>query len=443
MSSRNGKIALALLIAVAGAQYAWNVRSLNPTYGYDFPGHQEYMRTIVLERRLPHPLAGWSTSHPPLYYIVGSALWVGLSPLGQGAVDRGLMAISALSTLAAGLLTFGLVRRLGSGPLVAWTSAALVLFVPCSQLAAVMISNEALGVSLAAAALPPIFALQADPRRKDAAALAGLFVGLALATKYTGMFVASACVVPFLRRDFDRRMAASLGVGALLVGLIAGPVYLRNLALTGSLFPLTVGREPLRSVDAMFILGPRRVVDYLWIPPASLWSPSIGVLRPDQTGKVEELSPVMRNVWGLFYASAWADPFYTRIPPWQYPRGGFLAMRALTFAGIVPTLLSGVGLALGLLQSVRSRGRSADAPLVVMACVGLAAFTGFTWSSPSMVSVKAAYLLPLAAPAGVFFSRGVSWLRPAFQRPALLLSAVAASLAALVFTQGLLFAGYG
>ena len=72
---------------------------------------------------------------------------------------------------------------------------------------------------------------------------------------------------------------------------------------------------------------------------------------------------------------------------------------------------------------------------------------GFTSWAQSVVAVKASYLLPLVAPAGVFFARGIRFIeaqrnvnksRPS---PLTLLSAVAALAGALIFTHGLVFPG--
>src|SRR5262249_28397943 len=144
--------------------------------------------------------------------------------------------------------------------------------------AAVMESNEALAVGLSALAIPSILELQREPSQPRAAAVAGLFSGLSLATKYTGLFVAVGCLVPFLRR-LDRRGRRALGIRGAVVLLFGAPAYVRNLVLTGSPVPMTRTLEPIRSVEANLTLRQRQVTDYLWVPPDCLLRPSIYHVR--------------------------------------------------------------------------------------------------------------------------------------------------------------------
>ena len=72
----------ALLLA-ASAHWAWNASALEPLCcGYDAPGHAGYVYTVAVEHRLPDPLEGWSTFHPPLYYLADAVVWKATSWLG-------------------------------------------------------------------------------------------------------------------------------------------------------------------------------------------------------------------------------------------------------------------------------------------------------------------------------------------------------------------------
>jgi len=434
--SPSPRIALAALVLLAASQYAWNAFEVPALTGYDAGGHAGYILSIVEEGHLPDPLSGWSTFHPPLYYLIGSAVWKLLEPAGPTAIAAGLRAIGALAALGAGLVAYVLVRRRADWKF-AWVATALVLFVPAGQMATAMIGNEALAAGLGALALPPLLALQRDPRSVRHAALAALFAGLAFATKYNGAFVVVACAVPFLRRDFDRRMLRALAAGVAVGAIVAGPVYTRNLLLTGSPFPVTRLGAPVRSVEDANVLRPRRVVDYLWIDPACLLRPSIHHVVGGSTEEPRR-NPAMTNVWGLTYASIWYDAQGHRIPL-AYHRDGVYAGPLLALLGLVPTAVMLLGFALALGEFGRRRGRSDDGPLVVLFCVGLAAFVAFTWWAPSVVAVKGSYLLPLAVPGAVFFARGGRFL-PLRWRPWILgLGTLAAFAAAAVFTDALVF----
>ena len=88
MMRRAGLVLLALAIA---AHYAWNAWTVTPLTGYDAPGHAAYVYGILEEGRLPDPYQGWSTFHPPLYYLLGAAVWRLAEPFAPdlGSLRRG------------------------------------------------------------------------------------------------------------------------------------------------------------------------------------------------------------------------------------------------------------------------------------------------------------------------------------------------------------------
>ncbi len=175
MSQRAG---LALLALVIGAQYAWNVWTVTPLSGYDGPGHAAYIFTILEEGRLPDPYQGWSTFHPPIYYVLAAGVWQLLEPLGPQAVVAGVRAIGAIALLCVGVIAFvGLlvpfiVIRF-TGPLHRHLLVAVLafgaLFVVVSDLVArLVIQPIEIPVGLVTAAIGgPIF-LWLLARRRDA-----------------------------------------------------------------------------------------------------------------------------------------------------------------------------------------------------------------------------------------------------------------------------------
>jgi hypothetical protein len=430
--------ALWALLALAAALSAWNAYTIPALAGYDVPGHAGYVLTIVEDGRLPHPLEGWSTFHPPLYYLLASVVWRLLRPLGPQAVVVGLRALGAMAGLAVGWVTFHLVRRLGGTAGVAWIAAALALFVPCSQMAAAMIGNEAFAAGVAALALPSLLRLHADPTDVPAALRTGLLAGLAATAKFTGLWVAGACALPFLRKGSPPRrrrlvaLATCLAAGALLTS----PVYLRNLMTAGALIPMTRELQPMRGAEAWMILRQRRLADYLRLDPNCLTRPSVFHVAGAH-GSLSNRNRAMTNVWGLTYASTWYDAFAQRIPL-RYHRDGASPGPVLALLGLVPTAVMLFGLVAAGRDLLRHGARSPDAPLVVMTLLALSSFVRFTWIAPSMAAVKGSYLLPLAAPAGVFFARGAGLLGPKLRTAVLLLSGMAAVAAAIVFTNRLL-----
>lgn len=423
------------LLLLAGSQYAWNAYSLPAFVGYDWLGHTRYVAIIAEQGRLPEPLEGWSTFHPPLYYLIASGLFELLADRGDRVVTFGLRALSSVAILVAGLVAFRLLLRLGADLGVAAVASALVLFVPCSQLAAAMVGNEAFGAGLAALALPPLLTLQSEPRNLRASSSAALFAGLALATKYTGFFVAAACAIPFLRRDLDAAAVRSLLACVVLGSAIAGPVYLRNLALTGTPLPMTRNHEPMKGAEERFVIRERRLVDYLWLDPSIFAQPSLYLeeaKRPD----LAKLNPAMSNFWSTLYASIWYDPFATRVSS-VFSDEGRRVDSLLLLLGVAPTGVMLIGFAAGIGDLVRSRLRSPDAPLVAMATLAMAVFVGFSVGAPSPMALKGSYLLPLVVPAAVFYARGAALLPARARSVALCVSALAAATSAIVLTNGL------
>ncbi|MGH0032559.1 MAG: hypothetical protein ACQGVC_22435, partial [Myxococcota bacterium] len=101
--ARPGLWIVALAIA---AQYAWNAWTVTPLTGYDAPGHADYMFTLRAEGRLPHPYQGWSTFHPPVYYVLGAGVWSLLEPLGPRAVVAGIRGIGGVALFGMGAVAF-------------------------------------------------------------------------------------------------------------------------------------------------------------------------------------------------------------------------------------------------------------------------------------------------------------------------------------------------
>lgn len=436
MSTRE-RLALTLLVLAAAAHSGWNAWSLPALAGYDAAAHAGYALAIVREGRLPHPLSGWSTFHPPAWHLVAAALWRAAEPFGSGALRIALRAPGAFAWLAAGVALHRALRRGGAGADTAWVATALLFFVPVNQLAVAMIGNEAFAAACAVAAVPFLLRLQAAPNDLRAAAGAGLAAGLALATKYSGAWVAAACAVPFARRDLGRGGLRALAACALVGSAVAAPAYLRHLALTGTPFPMTRTREPMRTAEENLLVRARRATDYLWIPVDCLRRPSVQHVA-GRPGAFANRNPAMQSVACLVAAGLWYDPFAQRVPI-QHHADERSPGPLLVGLGLAPTALVLAGLALAVRDLVRSRGRSRDAPLVAMAALATASFATFTWQAPSLAAAKASYLMPLAGASAVFFARAVEALPRRPRALALAASLAAALVAAVVFTSGACF----
>jgi hypothetical protein len=422
------------IFALAALLYVWNAARVAPLSGYDAAGHAAYALTLLEEWRLPNPVEGWSTFHPPAYYVLLAGLWRAFAwagPAGQLWVGN-LLSAAAIFT-SAGVLS-RILRERGTAPSIAVVAVAVALFLPAAQLAGTMLGNEALGVAFASLALPGLLRLQRDPTDRRSAIDASVFAGLALATKFTGLFVASALLVPFFRRGLPSSAYRCGALAALVVAAISGPIYLRNWMLTGSAIPMTRQSDHVAAAEATFVLRERRLGDYLGFPIATLRRPSI-VWQSGEApaGTARSLNPTHVHVWGNAYASTWFDAYASRLPLRAH-RDGVYWGPLLSLLGLAPTLSLLHGCAIALRNFQRAGGRDRDAPLLAMGAVGLSAFVGFTAANPALVASKGSYLLPLLVPAGIFFARGAAALPASLRRAVLCVASSAVVTSAVLFT---------
>lgn len=437
MAGSRVRVALAILLGLALAQRLWNAWGVPPLTGYDSPGHAGYMLTILERGRLPHPYDGWSTFHPPLYYLMGSVVWGWLEPFGPRVLVAGIRSIGAGAGLFAGFVAFRIMIGLGVAPLVALVSTALLLFVPVSQMAAVMIGNEALAAGMVALALWPLMRLQQQPRDLRMAALAGLACGAALWVKYTTVLLAGAIVVVFARARPDRRLFAAAALCVAVMTAVAAPVYVRNWIVAGTPVPLTRDREPMRSAEEAMTIRERRFIDFVWVPPGALLRPSL-YHEPGKIGSYFNRNEAMTSVWGMTYASLWFDPFGHRTRVRDH-RDGVWYGPVLALLGLAPTLAMLAGFVLCWIDLVRKRGRSPEAPATALATLGLLGFTAIAIGAPSPAALKGSYLLGMGVPAAIFYARAAGALSPVLRAALLSVSSVAVVVATLVFTSGVLY----
>jgi 4-amino-4-deoxy-L-arabinose transferase-like glycosyltransferase len=437
MTDSRARVALAILLGLALVQRLWNAWGVPPLTGYDAPGHAGYMLTILEEARLPHPYDGWSTFHPPLYYLLGSAVWGLLEPLGPRALVAGIRSIGALAGLFAGFVAFRILIGLRVAPVVALVSTALLLFVPVSQLAAAMIGNEALAAGLVALALLPLMRLESGPRDLRVAALAGLACGAALWVKYTTVLLLGVVAAIYARAKPDRQLFSAAAVCLAVTVGVAAPVYVRNWMVADSPVPLTRNREPMKSAEAAMTIRERRFADFVYVPAGAILRPSL-YHEPGKIGSYYNRNEAMTSVWGMTYASLWFDPFGHRTRVRDH-RDGVWHGPVLALLGLLPTLAMIAGFGLCWVDLVRRRGRTPEAPLVVLATLALLGFTAIAIGAPSPAALKGSYLLGMGVPAAVFFARAATALGPVLRNALLGISCAAVAGSALVFTTGVLY----
>ena len=214
-------------------------------FGFDLGNHMAYVEFVQRQYALPLATDGWSTYHPPLFYVA-SALLSAAFAAWVPVVDpwSALRVLPFLSGLVMVTVAWALARALAPGDVRASVLAALfAAAVPVNLYMAVYPSNEAPHAALVALALlVTVRALLAKRASQAAVAGAGVLLGLALLTKFTALIVVPvvafflACKLWVLEHASPGRIAARLLVFASALVAPCGWWYARNVRYFGRPF---------------------------------------------------------------------------------------------------------------------------------------------------------------------------------------------------------------
>lgn len=416
----------AWLLAVIGiAMRVNNAFAFRIGGGFDAVGNWEYISMLLASWTLPAPDAGWSTSHPPLFYYLGAAAGRLLGDAGQGTIIVTLRLLSSACGLVAIAAAVALVRRADPENAVRATLAGgLLLFLPVHVYMSAMLSEEILVSTLAS--LCVVGAAWELSRPADApgglrrAALVGLAGGLALCTKLSGLLAIAAAAGAWALDGLRRRElgpAAARTVVLLAVALlVGGGWYLRNLLSYGFIYP-----QDLAVHQIMFVMPPgeRELLDYLRVPLATFTDPQL--MAPG----------LLRSVWGSTYVTVWFDG-HRHFLPKDGALLQFLGASILLLA-LLPTAAFAVGLVRGTRRALQSP-RAVDTPLLLLVAATLAGYVLFSWQNPWFAVLKGSFLLALAVPFAFYASEVlIRWARPG-ARAALVWSVLGALFLAVTVT---------
>src|SRR5215472_6513007 len=244
--ARSGAPAMA--IALVALFWAWlflaKITRLPSDAGFDAPAHLAYI-SAILHGTLPLANEGLETYQPPLFHGATAFLLMLFPTAQDSALQRAVLSLlPALSGLGLAFVAGAMARLLLPGA--PWMQAGATVaagLLPMNLTLAASISNEAPHALLASLALLAALRtiLAASSTRREEWVL-GLWLGLALLTKYT-----SALVVPILvgavalkRWVVEGARATSIAAGSARalapVALLAGWVYLRNWLYLGDPF---------------------------------------------------------------------------------------------------------------------------------------------------------------------------------------------------------------
>jgi hypothetical protein len=191
---------------------------------YDVGAHLHYIQIIAEEKRIPKSNEGWSTFHPPLYYVASAAIKNIADRYDSNLTNRILQQFSLL--LSFGSIIFGvalILNLLGNGRFAYLTSLVLVLW-PGFVLAAPRIGNE--GLFYFGALFCMLFAQRYWRSYKNSdILLASIGASIALASKSTGFVILGVWVMIYILGAIRYLKIGSLRVlfaSAFTVVLIAG-----------------------------------------------------------------------------------------------------------------------------------------------------------------------------------------------------------------------------
>ena len=393
-------VAAAALLGLVGVAMRLNNAIRYPErWGYDGLFNERYVGRLLTSLALPAPDSDWSTAHPPLFYYLaaGLARLLGVTD-SLGAILPARLASSAVGLVMV-VLAYRLVRRTHpEAPGRALLAAGLLLFLPVQIYMSAMLNEEILAATFTSLALFGVCVEVGRPELsgrtlwRDAAI--GLFAGLALLTKLSGVLVLGAALLAYAWRGLrERRFATAVRRGAVVAAVafcVGGWFYARNLVLYGYIYP-----QDLSTHSLMFTMPPgeRYASDYLRIPLATFTDPQ--VLDPD----------LLHSIWGTTYVTLWYEG-HGHFLPTKEP-----AVKRLGTVLLVLALLPTAAFVLGAGRSFR-RGlrdpRAPDAALVLLVALSLAGYAVFTWNNPWFATVKASYLLGISLPFA-YFASDVLW----------------------------------
>jgi hypothetical protein len=217
-------VAVVLLVTAVGGLALPTGDMNHDSIAYHFLGPKVWLRDHLI-RPVPDEIL---TSFPAVVETQYAALMF----LGGQRAPRFFALISVISIL---VVAAGLARRVGLDRSGAWWTAALIVTMPAVYSGAHSGFVDALFAAFVLAAARIAF----DADTPGQYALFGLFCGIAMATKYTGLisFVVlifcSLAISLWIRRQDHVALAKNLGIACFIAVVVASPVYLRNWVLFG------------------------------------------------------------------------------------------------------------------------------------------------------------------------------------------------------------------
>ena len=244
-ATRSREVAFALVAIFWVWLFVAKIVRIPKGSGFDAAYHLSYVASLMHEKTLPLATEGFQTYQPPLYYVVTALLLAVTNPTPGSVAERAVFSLlPALSGLGMTFVAAGMARLLF--PQWLWLQAGTIVIaglLPMSLTLASGASNEAPHALFASLALlVTVRALLRKTTTRQDDYVLGLFLGLALLTKYTSAILVPTTVgmVAVRRWIVERWPASRIAAGAarasVVVVALAGWFYVRNYLYFGEPF---------------------------------------------------------------------------------------------------------------------------------------------------------------------------------------------------------------
>lgn len=421
--SRRRWLPVAAALLLVAAANLWNASQFPYTRSrMDWGGHREHLRYSAAHWRPPLAEEGWQMYQPPLYYWVGgTVLRLSREAAGMEASLRRVQLLGAVAGILHVLLAALVLRRFGPPSARAQAVALLAVgLAPGAVTTNAMLTNEPFAAFMCG--LPLVVGAVVVAGRRfgpGPGTLLGLLGGLALLSKFTGLMPVAALGatlgLTFLDEAGRRRaMAATLAAFLVVVAVVAGPYYARNVAVYGKPFVGNWDRESGQYYEQ----EPGYRTPRFWAGFGDVFA------YPPERARYS-------SFWDGLYASWWGEIHDNFVRPNQ-PRTIRLSLLLFALA-LVPTAAGAMGAAGSLRRSFGSGPADRVHLLFVLVSLfSLASLAVFMTRLPYHSTMKAFFLLNLTVPAALFIARGVERLEGGLGRGRMLLDAVTLGFVVLV-----------
>lgn len=380
--------------------------SLPAELGFDWWGHLHYIQYLLTQGKTPLAHEGWSTYHPPLFYILSAGMirvWDFYGGSSQ-TVPRLLTFFCGLGNI---WIVYAMAQRIfRSSGIPVFFAVAFAAIVPMNIYMSAYMTNEVLnGFLMGLCLLATIRILDRSGNGPKTMWVLSLCTGLALITKFTAIaivpviFFFAACKL-FLDEEIPpSRVLTCLTILFLGPLMLAGWFYLRNWIHFG---------QPLASNWNILFDGR---LSYWQHPGYQTTAYYLGFgevfVQPFFSG--------FHSFWDGLYSSFWGDGFLSgglpagdRNPAWNYE---YVSLGYLLAAPATLIMISGFAKAIRI--AVKSPERSLrwsysflSATIYLM----LVLWIYHSQTAANFSTAKAFYGLFMVAPLSIVFALGMSGL---------------------------------